>query len=174
MFRRLVFALCAVLTLATPVAGGRAQSVSEADAASFRQVISDQIAAFNADDGPKAWSFASPSIQQLFPTPDIFMTMVKQGYQPVYRQQSLTFGEITDNDGRLVQHVTIGDLKGKLWTALYSMQKQPDGSWKISGCALVEVPAVPYANPNNYQHIARRMAEELRQDLATAKRYADH
>src|SRR6266508_2552467 len=114
MFRRLVFALCAVLTLATPVAGGRAQSVSEADAASFRQVISDQIAAFNADDGPKAWSFASPSIQQLFPTPDIFMTMVKQGYQPVYRQQSLTFGEITDNDGRLVQHVTIVDLKGKL------------------------------------------------------------
>ena len=70
------------------------------------------------------------------------MSMVRQGYQPVYRQKSFTFGEITDNDGRLIQHVTIVDANGKLWTALYTMQKQPDGTWKISGCALVEVPAV--------------------------------
>src|SRR5919205_297144 len=30
------------------------------------------------------------------------------------------------------------------------------------GADLVEVPAVPYSNPNNYQHIGRRLAEELR------------
>ena len=29
---------------------------------------------------------------------------------------------------------------GPVWTALYTMQKQPDGSWKISACVLVEVP----------------------------------
>src|SRR3982751_7040679 len=33
---------------------------------------------------------------------------------------------------------------------------------RVCGAELVEVPAVPYSNPNNYQHIARRIAESLR------------
>jgi cysteine synthase A len=33
---------------------------------------------------------------------------------------------------------------------------------RLCGAELVEVPAVPYANPNNYQHIARRLADDLR------------
>ncbi|HCS71411.1 MAG TPA: cysteine synthase A, partial [Rhodospirillaceae bacterium] len=32
---------------------------------------------------------------------------------------------------------------------------------RLCGAKLVEVPALPYSDPNNYQHIARRMAEEL-------------
>jgi cysteine synthase A len=32
---------------------------------------------------------------------------------------------------------------------------------RLCGAELVEVPALPYSDPNNYQHIARRMAEEL-------------
>src|SRR5467141_3445962 len=33
---------------------------------------------------------------------------------------------------------------------------------RLFGAELVEVPAVPYANPNNYQHIGRRLANDLR------------
>src|SRR3989449_5337680 len=33
---------------------------------------------------------------------------------------------------------------------------------RLCGAELVEVPAVPYNNPNNYQHIARRLADDLR------------
>src|ERR1700745_4149614 len=33
---------------------------------------------------------------------------------------------------------------------------------RLAGAQLIEVPAVPYSNPNNYQHIARRLAEPLR------------
>src|SRR5467141_4091682 len=33
---------------------------------------------------------------------------------------------------------------------------------RLCGAELVEVPAVPYGNPNNYQHIGRRLATELR------------
>src|SRR5437667_5894737 len=33
---------------------------------------------------------------------------------------------------------------------------------RLCGAELVEVPAVPYSNPNNYQHVARRLAEQLR------------
>jgi cysteine synthase A len=33
---------------------------------------------------------------------------------------------------------------------------------RLCGAELVEVPAVPYSDPNNYQHIGRRMAQQLR------------
>jgi cysteine synthase A len=33
---------------------------------------------------------------------------------------------------------------------------------RLCGAELVEVPALPYANPNNYQHIGRRLADQLR------------
>jgi cysteine synthase A len=44
---------------------------------------------------------------------------------------------------------------------------------RLSGADLIEVPAVPYSNPNNYQHIARRMAEQLRQRESNGVLYAD-
>src|SRR6516162_7742114 len=33
---------------------------------------------------------------------------------------------------------------------------------RLCGAELVEVPAVPYSNPNQYQHVGRRLAEHLR------------
>ena len=32
---------------------------------------------------------------------------------------------------------------------------------RLCGAELVEVPALPYANPNNYQHIGRRLADQV-------------
>src|SRR5690242_21458472 len=33
---------------------------------------------------------------------------------------------------------------------------------RLCGAELVEAPALPYSNPNNYQHLGRRLADELR------------
>src|SRR6201999_4608311 len=33
---------------------------------------------------------------------------------------------------------------------------------RLCGAELVEVPAIAYSNPNNYQHVGRRLAEELK------------
>jgi cysteine synthase len=44
---------------------------------------------------------------------------------------------------------------------------------RLCGAELVEVPAVPYSNPNNYQHIARRIAESLRKTEPNGVLYAD-
>ena len=133
---RLLAMIVAIFLAAAPLGAQDAPDVAE-----FQRIISEQIAAFNADDGAKAYSYAAPSIQRNFPTPEIFMGMVAKGYAPVYRQRSFAFGETaTDPVGRPAQHVTIIDVNGKAWTALYSMEKQPDGSWKIVGCMLVEMP----------------------------------
>jgi len=44
---------------------------------------------------------------------------------------------------------------------------------RLAGAELVEVPALPYSNPNNYQHIARRIAEQLRKTEKNGVLFAD-
>jgi cysteine synthase A len=44
---------------------------------------------------------------------------------------------------------------------------------RLCGAELVEVPALPYSNPNNYQHIARRLAEQLRKTERNGVLFAD-
>jgi cysteine synthase len=44
---------------------------------------------------------------------------------------------------------------------------------RLCGAELVEVPAVGYANPNQYQHVGRRLAEQLRQSERNGVIFAD-
>ncbi|WOH78414.1 cysteine synthase A [Bradyrhizobium sp. BEA-2-5] len=44
---------------------------------------------------------------------------------------------------------------------------------KLCGAELIEVPALPYANPNNYQHVGRRLADELRKTEPNGVLFAD-
>ena len=44
---------------------------------------------------------------------------------------------------------------------------------RLCGAELVEVPALPYSDPNNYQHVARRLADQLRKSEPTAVLFAD-
>jgi cysteine synthase A len=44
---------------------------------------------------------------------------------------------------------------------------------QLLGAELVQVPAVPYSNPNNYQHVGRRLADELRKTGKNGVIFAD-
>src|SRR6266550_3673172 len=44
---------------------------------------------------------------------------------------------------------------------------------RLCGAELVEVPAVPYSNPNQYQHVGRRLAERLRKTEPNGVIFAD-
>ena len=141
MTGRLTILALALFALLTFPASLSAQGASEAEAREFQRIITNQLDAFSADDGAGAYAFAAPTIKRMFPTPEIFMSMVKKGYPPVYRRRSYSFGQIGDEmAGAPTQHVTIVDMNGKAWTALYAMERQSDGSWKIIGCQLVEAP----------------------------------
>ena len=124
-------------------AASLADSVSVVDKAEFQRIITAQITAFRADDGPAAYDFAAPVVRNIFPTPEIFMTMVKQGYPQVYRPQSFKFTEaLIDPVGRPAQKMIVVGPDGKSYIALYSMEKQPNGTWRISGCTLLEIPGL--------------------------------
>ncbi len=118
----------------------QAETPTAADQKSIESVISSQLSAFAADNGPGAYEYAAPIVKGVFPNHETFMTMVKKGYQPVYRNKSHNFGEFfTDNLGRPAQRVVITATDGKRYEAVYSMEKQPDGSWKIAGCYLIQI-----------------------------------
>jgi cysteine synthase A len=44
---------------------------------------------------------------------------------------------------------------------------------RLCGAELVEVPALPFSNPNNYQHVGRRLAEQLRKTEPNGVLFAD-
>ena len=114
----------------------QAQSLSNTDRAAIRQVIQAQIDAFRRDDGSAAFSYASPVIQGMFGTPETFMDMVRQGYQPVYRPRAFDFGEIVILHGQPAQTVDVIGPDGRPVIAIYPMRQLPDGSWRIDGCFL--------------------------------------
>ena len=109
------------------------------DIAAARSVILSQLDAFGRDDAAAAYAFAAPGIHEMFPRPDIFLGMVQQSYAPVYRHKSFEFGEARASDGKIAQQVRIVDADGVPWEALYTLEFEPDGSLKISGCVLIKV-----------------------------------
>jgi cysteine synthase A len=44
---------------------------------------------------------------------------------------------------------------------------------RLAGAELIEVPALPYSNPDNYQHVARRLADRLRATEKNGVLFAD-
>ena len=111
-------------------------SLSDSDRAAIRDIIGKQVEAFQRDDGPAAFGYASPAIQGMFGTPEIFMDMVRQGYPPVYRPRAFDFREIVDLHGQPAQKVHVIGPDGRPVTAYYPMIQLPDGSWRINGCFL--------------------------------------
>jgi Domain of unknown function (DUF4864) len=128
--RAFVVLLAVLLNLVLPA---RAADVSAA-----QDVIRSQEQAFARGDAAAAYSHAAPELKQIFPQADIFMQMVQQGYAPIYRHQRFEFGEAKVADGYVAQRVHIVDEKGEAWEALYTLEQQPDGSLKITGCSLLK------------------------------------
>ncbi|WP_171169100.1 DUF4864 domain-containing protein [Ruegeria sp. HKCCA0370] len=98
--------------------------------------ISAQIQAFKADDFATAFTFASPSIQRLFQTPDNFGQMVRNGYPMVWRPADIRFLELREVAGALWQKVMITDANGRVHILDYQMIPL-EGGWKINGVQLL-------------------------------------
>jgi hypothetical protein len=125
----------AILLLAPLLAWGQPY-LSGPEAAAVREVIEAQLDAFKRDDAQRAFSFASPRIREQFATAEDFLRMVRRSYPVVYRPHSVQFEAFKVIDDQVFQPVRMFDADGQAWIALYGMERQPDGSWRIDGCQL--------------------------------------
>jgi len=128
-----IAALLVVLSIACTPISARADDVTTAQG-----VIRAQEQAFGHDDAAAAYSYAAPAVKQIFPAPDIFMSMVQNGYAPVYRHKSFEFGDSKIEGSSVAQRVHIIDANGEAWEALNTLEQQADGSYKITGCSLLK------------------------------------
>jgi Domain of unknown function (DUF4864) len=109
----------------------------DAEVKAAQTVIDGQLKAFIANDGARAYSFAAPNVKQIFPTADLFMSMVTNGYPPVRKPQTYSFGKVQETGPTsIVQQVLIVGPDGKDYEAVYTLQQQPDGTFQITGCSL--------------------------------------
>ena len=138
MSRLLLAGMLCLFGFAVALAQDDSAPPGPADAAAIRAVIEHQLVAFQRDDAASAFSDASPGIQAKFGTPDVFMEMVRTGYQPVYRPRETEFRDLVAGPEGLVQKVLFVGPDGRPVLALYSMEREDDGSWRISGCVLLE------------------------------------
>jgi hypothetical protein len=138
--RTLTRVLALLSLLAVVITGPAKAQMNDVDALAIRQVIESQMAAFQKDDGVSAYSYASPTIQEKFVNADIFLQMVKTGYPAVYRPRDVEFRQLKVENGRLLQEVFVVGPDGSPALAIYEMQRQPDGTWRINGCWLERAP----------------------------------
>ncbi len=132
--------LARVLALAlAPLLASAQGLLSTDDARAMRGIVEAQLEAFQHDDAPRAFSYATPGIQETFRTPEIFLEMVRSSYGVVYRPRSVAFGEPLVSGGEVLQPVRMTDAEGRPWLALYPMERQADGGWRINGCRLLRL-----------------------------------
>lgn len=135
--RRAAVAACAAVALSLLAAGVRAATLDAADERAVGAVVRAQLEALAADDAVRAYGFATPAIRALFRDPQTFLGMVKSGYAAIVRPRSTVFFKPESGEGDEAElRLQVVDRDGAAWIAVYRLERQPDRSWRIAGCAL--------------------------------------
>ena len=123
-------------------APAHAAPLSTADESSVRAVVQGQLAALASGDAGKAFSFAAPNVRESLGSAERFVAMVRAHYPAIYRPASTSFlkpesyGDPADLSDQATQRVHVVDNEGNAWVALYSLQRQRDKTWRITGCSV--------------------------------------
>jgi hypothetical protein len=133
-------ALCFVVAWADApgIASAAAEEarLGKSDWRAIQTVISRQLAALRAGDGDRAFGYASPGIRAQFGDAQTFIAMVRAGYAPLLAARYTEFLEGAVIDGVVIQPLRLIAPDNTVLVALYTLEKQPKGGWRISGCSL--------------------------------------
>lgn len=142
--RAMVLGLAIGLGSASPGVGPalHAEELGSAESTAIQTAVQRQFDAFDRDDAAAAFAQASSAARDQFGTPERFMAMVKERYQPVYRRRSVIFTGVDRIDGLTIQSARVTDSEDRVWVALYHMQRDADGQWRILGCQLLETKSI--------------------------------
>ena len=126
------------LAVASMQLKARAEPLADVEAQRVRAVVTAQLKAFSEDDAEAAFATATPSVRDALKKPERFIALVQGNYPMVYRAAGFAFLPPQREDGQVLQMVSIRDDEGKTWLALFSLEQQPDMSWRIGGCIVAE------------------------------------
>lgn len=107
-----------------------------------RSVITSQLVAFQNNDVQTAWRHAHSSIRALFRTPDRFMNMVSNGYEPLLSFAVIEFISAELTDGVWYQLVRLEDKDGQWHNVLYALIETMPNNYQIAGVQLMTAPSL--------------------------------
>jgi hypothetical protein len=102
----------------------------------IRHVVERQLKALKSGDASHALDYASPGIRAQFGTPENFLRMVRMSYAPLLEARHTQFLQGGVIDGTPFQPLRLVLRDNTVLVALYQMERQADGKWRIAGCAL--------------------------------------
>jgi Domain of unknown function (DUF4864) len=114
----------------------RPGELPEADAKAVRAVVESQLKALAADQPVQAFAQATPAIREQFRDATNFIEMVRRSYPMLIKPASVSFLRPESRDGTVTQGVQFRGTDGRLWRAVYALERQPDKTWLISGCVV--------------------------------------
>jgi len=124
---------------------GRISEITEitpTDAVAIHTAVRSQLDALSKDDAASAFELTSTTKRMQIGTPDNFLRMIKEDYDPIYRNLGVIFSAPQVIDGDAIQVVRVTDSDSRVWVAIFWMQQEPDSSWKIDGCQLLQTTSV--------------------------------
>lgn len=124
-----VVALCALVGAAT------AQPTAD-DWTEIKRVIAAQRDALVRGEKDEAFSFATPAIRKRYGDAEAFMRMVRESYHALLEARYVEFLEGAVIAGDVVQPLRLVLPDGTVLVAIYGMQRETDGRWRISACVI--------------------------------------
>jgi hypothetical protein len=112
----------------------------EAPPPDARDVVADQLRAFERADASTVWKLTAPEMREKFGSAANFIEIVRSKYGPIYTHRSVDFGPSMRKGDQVGMVVTIVDNDNDVWSALFLLSKQSDGAWLTSDCLLTKAP----------------------------------
>jgi hypothetical protein len=135
---RFLVAAAIGITLLVSAPRVRTEPVPEAEAQKVRAIIEMQLQAFADDDAERAFEANTPGVREAFGSAGHFLALVRGGYPMILHPASISFMRPELRENAVLQLAEIVDEQGKSWLALFSLEQQPDGAWRIAGCLVAE------------------------------------
>jgi len=133
---RLGLVALAAASFAALAAQPEADALPAKEWKAIKRVIAEQRVALIAGEAAKAFGYASPGIRRQFGDADTFIAMVRGAYAPLISARRVEFLDGAVIDGIVVQPLRLIASDDTVRVALYTMERQNNGTWRIAGCAI--------------------------------------
>ena len=113
-----------------------AADLAPVDWSAIREIIGEQLAALRRGDATRAFAYASTGIRDQFDDATTFLSMVRQRYDVLLTARYTEFLEGAVIDGHTLQPLRLVLKDDTVLVAIYEMQRDERGSWRIAGCVI--------------------------------------
>jgi len=138
LFMRIFTLVGMALAAASMQLKARADTLAGADVQQVQAVVMAQLKAFSSEDAEAAFAVATPEVRKSVGDPGRFLALVRGNYPMVHHPAGFAFLAPVVEKNQVLQAVALRDADDKTWIALFTLERQPDDSWRIGACIVAE------------------------------------